>query len=66
MRHLWGAIVVSTSSSYCSKAAIFATILAVVMGILGAYAQRKSAPTLERAETAYTVDANGNAHSELN
>jgi hypothetical protein len=50
-----------------------ATILAVVMSSIGTYAQRASAPTHKRAETADIVDANGNRasgrpgpHSELN
>ena len=37
-----------------------ATILAVVMSSVGAYAQRASAPIHKRAETTDIVDANGN------
>jgi hypothetical protein len=48
-----------------------ATILAVVMSSVGAYAQRASVSAHKRAETTYIIDANGNRarpglHSELN
>ena len=42
---------------------IIATILAVVMSGIGAYAQRVSAPTLKQAKTFFIADANGNRAS---
>ncbi len=62
----------SSFSPRHSKPKIFiATILAVVVSGVGAYAQRASAPAHKRAETTYIIDANGNRagpgpHSELN
>lgn len=69
---IFGNHMASSFSSHLSNPKIFiATLLAVVMGIVDAYAQRASVAVHKRAEITYIIDANGNrakpgSHNELN
>ena len=69
---IFGTHMASSFSPRHSNSKIFiATILAVVMSSVGAYAQRASVPVHKGAKTTYMIDANGNRarpgpHSELN